>query len=110
MHFVRMLAEDKKDFIVVKLDIKNALNEISRAAILETLGFAAFEAAWIWAWSHVLKKFQTAEHSTEIDMALMWLNFLSQALFRIARRRGRAGKKGGCKKVKLFVERETGVS
>ena len=37
MHSVRMLAEDKKDFIVVKLDIKNAFNEVSRAAILETL-------------------------------------------------------------------------
>ena len=34
---VRMLAEERKDFIVVKLDIRNAFNEVSRAAITETL-------------------------------------------------------------------------
>ena len=34
---VRMLAEDNKDFVVVKIDMKNAFNEVSRAAIIEAL-------------------------------------------------------------------------
>ena len=34
---VRMLAEERKDFVVVKIDMKNAFNEISRAAVIEAL-------------------------------------------------------------------------
>ena len=34
---IRMLAEDKRDFIVVKLDMKNAFNEVSRTSIIEAL-------------------------------------------------------------------------
>ena len=29
--------ENRQDFVVVKLDMKNALNEVSRASIIETL-------------------------------------------------------------------------
>ena len=32
---VRMLAEERRDFVVVKIDMKNAFNEVSRASILE---------------------------------------------------------------------------
>ena len=34
---VRMMLEDRRDFVAVKLDIKNAFNEISRASIVEAL-------------------------------------------------------------------------
>ena len=34
---IRMLAEDRTDFIVVKIDMKNAINDISRASIIEAL-------------------------------------------------------------------------
>ena len=34
---VRMVSEANRNFVVVKLDIKNAHNEMSRAAILESL-------------------------------------------------------------------------
>ena len=34
---VRMLAEERKDFVVVKNDFKNAFNEVSRSSIVESL-------------------------------------------------------------------------
>ena len=34
---VRMLLEDRKDFVAVKIDMRNAFNEVSRAAIVEAL-------------------------------------------------------------------------
>ena len=34
---IRMLSEEKKNFVVVKIDMKNAFNEISRASIIEAL-------------------------------------------------------------------------
>ena len=37
VHSVRMLLEERKDFYAVKLDIKNAHNEVSRASIIEAL-------------------------------------------------------------------------
>ena len=37
VHCVRMLMEQNRDWVCVKLDVKNAHNEISRASILETL-------------------------------------------------------------------------
>ena len=37
VHSLRMLLELKKDFVAVKLDIRNAHNEVSRASILEAL-------------------------------------------------------------------------
>ena len=37
VHQVRMLSEKRRDFIVVKLDMRNAHNEVSRAAVIEAL-------------------------------------------------------------------------
>ena len=37
MFSVRMLAEDRRDFVVVKIDMKNAFNEVSRASIIEAI-------------------------------------------------------------------------
>ena len=37
MFSVRMLAEHRRDFVVVKIDMKNAFNEVSRAAIIQAL-------------------------------------------------------------------------
>jgi hypothetical protein len=37
VHQVRMMFEDRRDFIVVKVDMRNAHNEVSRAAVLEAL-------------------------------------------------------------------------
>ena len=37
VHSVRMLLEHRQDFVAVKLDIRNAHNEVSRASILEAL-------------------------------------------------------------------------
>ena len=37
VHQVRMMCEERRDFIVVKLDMRNAHNEVSRAAVLEAL-------------------------------------------------------------------------
>ena len=34
---IRMLAEERRDFIVVKIDMKNAFNEVARASIIEAL-------------------------------------------------------------------------
>ena len=34
---IRMLAEERREFVVVKIDMKNAFNEVSRASILEAL-------------------------------------------------------------------------
>ena len=36
-HSVRMLSEDRRDIMVVKLDMKNAHNEVARAATIEAL-------------------------------------------------------------------------
>ena len=35
VHIVRMMLEQRRDFVAVKLDIRNAHNEVSRASILE---------------------------------------------------------------------------
>ena len=32
-----MLSEERRDFVVVKIDMKNAFNEVSRASIIEAL-------------------------------------------------------------------------
>ena len=37
VHSVRMLSEDRRDFVVVKLDMKNAHNEVARAATITAL-------------------------------------------------------------------------
>ena len=37
VHSVRMLLEHRRDFLAVKLDIKNAHNEVSRSSIIEAL-------------------------------------------------------------------------
>ena len=37
VHSVRMMLEHRRDFVAVKLDIRNAHNEVSRASILEAL-------------------------------------------------------------------------
>ena len=37
VHSVRMMLEQRRDFVAVKLDIRNAHNEVSRASILEAL-------------------------------------------------------------------------
>ena len=37
VHSVRMLLEMRRDFVAVKLDVRNAHNEVSRASILEAL-------------------------------------------------------------------------
>ena len=37
VHQVRMMSEKERDFIVVKLDMRNAHNEVSRAAVIEAL-------------------------------------------------------------------------
>ena len=37
VHSVRMLLELRREFVAVKLDIRNAHNEVSRASILEAL-------------------------------------------------------------------------
>ena len=37
VHQVRMLSEGNKDFIVVKLDMRSAHNEVSRASVIEAL-------------------------------------------------------------------------
>jgi len=34
---IRMLAEERKDFIVIKIDMKNAPNEVSRASVIQDL-------------------------------------------------------------------------
>ena len=34
---IRMLSEERRDFVVVKIDMKNAFNEVSRASIIEAL-------------------------------------------------------------------------
>ena len=36
-HQVRMMSEGNRDFIVVKLDMRNAHNEVSRASVIESL-------------------------------------------------------------------------
>ena len=37
VHSVRMLIEERRDFVVVKLDMKSAFNEVSRTSIIEAL-------------------------------------------------------------------------
>ncbi len=37
VHTVRMMLEDNQDFICIKLDFRNAFNEVSRACIIEVL-------------------------------------------------------------------------
>ena len=34
---VRMLSEERRDFVVIKIDMRNAFNEVSRTAMIETL-------------------------------------------------------------------------
>ena len=37
VYSIRMLSEERRDFVVVKIDMKNAFNEVSRASIIEAL-------------------------------------------------------------------------
>ena len=37
VHSVRMLMEERRDYVVVKVDMRNAFNEVSRASIIEAL-------------------------------------------------------------------------
>ena len=37
MHSVRMMIDENPDFVVIKVDLRNARNEVSRASIIEEL-------------------------------------------------------------------------
>ena len=60
--------------------------------------------AWVWARANALKKFHTAE----IDIALMGLSFHPQALLRIARRGGRAGRGEVAKRFNCLLTEDWG--
>ena len=51
-----------------------------------------YKASWAWAWGQVLEKESTAETDIEKERALKWICFLPQALLRVPRRGGKAGR------------------
>ena len=61
VHSVRMMIEENPDFVVIKVDLRNAHNEVSRASIIEeleaepTLRHLAWHAATVLAPNHGLE-------------------------------------------------------
>ena len=84
IHSVRMLAEERRDFVVVKLDMKNAFNEVSRASIIErledepSLQHLAWHAATLLAPASGLESGgqlwgEAQEGTTQVEVKRIWI-------------------------------------